>query len=94
MPYIHMPLTNRPPTPAPLVRGVTSPTFQTENGENFVYINSSNGYLDREVTRLKEQVNNLTKEVKLLHSILESMQENGAPQPATKVSRLEKINEN
>ena len=54
---------NRPPTPIP----PPSLSLNDSNGkQEYVYINSSNGYLDREVTVLKSKVQILEAEIKLL----------------------------
>ena len=73
----------RPPTPVPkdalhpliLERNeeykyyapVSPPLKQTE----YVYINSSNGYLDKQITILNDRVHRLEREIKLLKILLE-----------------------
>ena len=58
---------NRPPTPSPKFR---LPSLKTPQQE-YVYVNSSNGYLDREVTLLKERVHQLESEIRLMKIMIE-----------------------
>jgi hypothetical protein len=70
----------RPPTPVPLHplilerneeykynAPISPPLKQTE----YIYINSSNGYLDKQITVLNERVHHLEREIKLLKILLE-----------------------
>lgn len=71
----------RPPTPVPRVdlhplilegndeyqNPISPPLKRTE----YVYINSSNGYLDKQVSVLNNRINNLEREIKLLKILLE-----------------------
>ena len=68
----------RPPTPVPLhplilernderMNAVSPPLKNTE----YIYINSSNGYLDKQITILNDRVHNLEREIKLLKILLE-----------------------
>lgn len=57
---------NRPPTPIP-----SAMCNELTGKRDYVYINSSNGYLDREVTTLKSKVNTLEAEIKLLKILLQ-----------------------
>ncbi len=43
---------------------------EKEKEPDYVFINSSNGYLDKEVTSLKIRVHRLEKELKILKSLL------------------------
>ena len=71
---------NRPPIPIPLhslriernneytnPNPISPPLKSTE----YVYINSSNGYLDKQITILNDRVYHLEREIKLLKILLE-----------------------
>jgi len=59
-----------PPThnPPPLPPKLKSPKQTTE--PQFVYVNSSNGYIDKEVSQLKIRVNDLEEELRQIKSLL------------------------
>ena len=74
----------RPPTPVP--KDALRPLMLEHNEEynynapispplkqtEYVYINSSNGYLDKQITILNDRVHHLEREIKLLKILLEN----------------------
>lgn len=70
----------RPPTPVPLhplrierndKHTNASPVSPPLKSTEYVYINSSNGYLDKQITILNDRVHYLEREIKLLKILLE-----------------------
>lgn len=66
----------RPPTPVPkttlqCINERRSPISPPLKNTEYVYINSSNGYLDKQITVLNDRVHHLEREIKLLKILLE-----------------------
>lgn len=72
----------RPPTPIPLhpliierndeyTNPNSNPISPPLKSTEYVYINSSNGYLDKQITVLNNRVHHLEREIKLLKILLE-----------------------
>ena len=72
----------RPPTPIPLhpliierndeyTNPNSNPISPPLKSTEYVYINSSNGYLDKQITLLNNRVHHLEREIKLLKILLE-----------------------
>lgn len=68
----------RPPTPVPLHPLIlerneeyNAPIYPPLKQTEYVYINSSNGYLDKQITLLNKRVHDLEREIKLLKILLE-----------------------
>ena len=49
---------------------------QNKEQPNTVYINSSNGYLDKQITKLFFELNNLKKEIKEIKTLLNNNNNN------------------
>ena len=55
---------------------MNNPYKQTKEQHNTVYINSSNGYLDKQITKLVFEINNLKKEIKEIKTLLNNNNNN------------------